>query len=77
MFRYFEIIWSSLKMAIEEFRSNKLRTFLSLLGITFGIFCIISVLSTINSMEAAVQHEMACGGNISNARYQNMRNWFC
>jgi len=63
MFRYFEIIWSSLKMAIEEFRSNKLRTFLSLLGITFGIFCIISVLSTINSMEAAVQHDIQSLGS--------------
>ncbi|HXB43120.1 MAG TPA: ABC transporter permease [Puia sp.] len=63
MFRYVEIIWSSLKMAIEEFRSNKLRTFLSLLGITFGIFCIISVLSTINSMEAAVQHDIQSLGS--------------
>ena len=63
MFRYIEIIWSSLKMALQEFRSNKLRTFLSLLGITFGIFCIISVLSTINSMEAAVQHDIQSLGS--------------
>ena len=45
-------------MAIQEFRSNKLRTFLSLLGITFGIFCIISVLATINSMKTAVQNDI-------------------
>lgn len=45
-------------MAIAEFRSNKLRTFLSLLGITFGIFCIISVLATINSMKTAVQNDI-------------------
>jgi len=45
-------------MALEEFRSNKLRTFLSLLGITFGIFCIISVLATINSMKTAVQNDI-------------------
>jgi len=64
MLRYLEIIWSSLKMALQEFRSNKLRTFLSLLGITFGIFCIISVLSTINSMEAAIQKDIkALGSN--------------
>ncbi len=63
MFRYFEIIGSSFKMALQEFRSNKLRTFLSLLGITFGIFCIISVLSTINSMEAAVQHDIQSLGS--------------
>ncbi len=64
MFRYLEIIWTSLKMALQEFRSNKLRTFLSLLGITFGIFCIISVVSTINSMEAAIQKDIkALGSN--------------
>ena len=64
MRRFLEIIWTSLKMALQEFRSNKLRTFLSLLGITFGIFCIISVLSTINSMEGAIQRDIkALGSN--------------
>jgi len=58
MFRFLNIFWTSLKMAIQEFRSNKLRTFLSLLGITFGIFCIISVLATISSMELAVKNEL-------------------
>ena len=65
MFRYFEIIGSSFKMALQEFRSNKLRTFLSLLGITFGIFCIISVLSTISSMEAAIQNDLKSLGSSS------------
>jgi putative ABC transport system permease protein len=50
-------------MALQEFRSNKLRTFLSLLGITFGIFCIISVLSTISSMQLAVQNDIKSLGN--------------
>jgi putative ABC transport system permease protein len=51
-------------MALQEFRSNKLRTFLSLLGITFGIFCIISVLSTVNSMETAILKDIkALGSN--------------
>ena len=63
MFRYLEIIWTSFKMALEEFRSNKLRTFLSLLGITFGIFCIISVLSTISSMQLAVNNDLKSMGN--------------
>ena len=52
MRRFVAIIWSSLKMALQEFRSNKLRTFLSLFGVTIGIFCIISVLSTVNSLES-------------------------
>ena len=50
-------------MALAEFRSNKLRTFLSLLGITFGIFCIISVLSTISSMQLAVNNDLKALGN--------------
>jgi putative ABC transport system permease protein len=58
VFRFLNIVWSSLKIALQEFRSNKLRTFLSLLGITFGIFCIISVLATISSMELAVKNEI-------------------
>jgi putative ABC transport system permease protein len=66
MLRYLEIVGSSFKMALQEFRSNKLRTFLSLLGITFGIFCIISVLSTIASMESAIQDDLkSLGSNTS------------
>ncbi|HEY6900901.1 MAG TPA: ABC transporter permease [Puia sp.] len=63
MLRYLEIVWTSFKMALQEFRSNKLRTFLSLLGITFGIFCIISVLSTISSMQRAVNNDLKSLGN--------------
>ena len=63
MLRYLEIVWTSFKMALQEFRSNKLRTFLSLLGITFGIFCIISVLSTISSMQRAVNNDLKALGN--------------
>lgn len=58
MFRFVTIVWASFKMAIQEFRSNKLRTFLSLLGITFGIFCIISVLATVSSMKKALNDEL-------------------
>lgn len=58
MGRFLEIIWSSLKIALQEFRSNKLRTFLSLFGVTIGIFCIISVLSTVGSLEHAIQSDI-------------------
>ncbi|RYY19493.1 MAG: FtsX-like permease family protein [Chitinophagaceae bacterium] len=63
MRRFVAIIWSSLKMALQEFRSNKLRTFLSLFGVTIGIFCIISVLSTVNSLERKVQSDLKALGN--------------
>lgn len=59
-----EILGTSLKMALGEFRSNKLRTFLSLFGITIGIFCIIGVLATVNSLEQNVQKDIkALGSN--------------
>ncbi|HUM98137.1 MAG TPA: ABC transporter permease [Chitinophagaceae bacterium] len=62
--RNFEIIGSSLKMALQELRKNKLRTFLSLFGITIGIFCIISVLAVVNSLEQNIQNEVkALGSN--------------
>ena len=50
-------------MAIQEFRSNKLRTFLSLFGVTIGIFCIISVLSTVGSLEYAIQKDIKSLGS--------------
>jgi putative ABC transport system permease protein len=77
--RYLNIIITSLKMAIQEFRSNKLRTFLSLLGITFGIFCIISVLATISSMKTAVQNDIKTLGTntvfIDKWEYRNDNNY--
>ncbi len=50
-------------MAIDEFRANKLRTFLSLFGITIGIFCIIGVLATVNSLEQNVQKDIKALGS--------------
>ena len=58
MFKYLEIVWNSFKMALAEFRSNKLRTFLSLFGITVGIFCIIGVLATVDSLQRNVQNDI-------------------
>ena len=58
MRKFFEILFTSLKMALEEFRLNKLRTFLSLFGITIGIFCIIGVLATVNSLKRNVENDI-------------------
>lgn len=67
------ITWTSLQMAFEELRTNKLRSFLSLLGVTFGIFSIISVLSTISSMKKAISQELNSIGNnaIFVQKYEN------
>lgn len=56
--RTLEIISSSFKMAMLELWKNKLRTFLSLFGITIGIFCIIGVLATVNSLEHNIKNEV-------------------
>jgi len=56
--RSIEIVASSFKMALQELWKNKLRTFLSLFGITIGIFCIIGVLATVNSLERNIQNEV-------------------
>ncbi len=50
-------------MALSEFRSNKLRTFLSLFGITVGIFCIIGVLATVDSLQRNVQNDIKSLGS--------------
>ncbi|WP_212003751.1 ABC transporter permease [Chitinophaga sp. HK235] len=54
-----KILVTSLKMAIQELRVNKLRTFLSLLGITIGIFCIIAVFTLTNSLERNIRTDLA------------------
>lgn len=63
MRKTFEIFYNSLQFAMGELRKNKLRTFLSLLGITFGIFCIISVMATVSSLERNVRNSFKSFGN--------------
>ena len=52
------IIQNSLKLTFQELRVNKLRTALSLTGVAFGIFCIIGILATVNSLERNIQNEV-------------------
>lgn len=60
-----KILWSSLKMALQELRVNKLRTSLSLLGISIGIFCIIAVLTVTDSMESNIRNDLkSLGTNV-------------
>lgn len=61
--RTLEIIGNSFKMALQELLKNKLRTFLSLFGVTIGIFCIIGVLATVNSLQRNIQNEIKSMGN--------------
>jgi putative ABC transport system permease protein len=64
MRKIFEIASSSFRIAMQELWKNKLRTFLSLFGVTIGIFCIIGVLATVNSLQLNIQSEInALGSN--------------
>ncbi|CAL1517901.1 ABC transporter permease [Chitinophaga sp. MM2321] len=58
-----KILWNSFKMALQELRVNKLRTFLSLLGITIGIFCIIAVFTLTNSLERNIRKDLSALGD--------------
>ena len=63
MLKLFRILWNSFKMAVQELKNNKLRSALSLLGIAFGIFCIISILATVNSLEGKIHSDLQSFGN--------------
>ena len=63
MMKLLTILSTSLTLAVKELLANKLRTFLSLFGITIGIFCIIGVLATVDSLENKVQTDLKSIGN--------------
>lgn len=52
------ILLESFRQASSVLKSNPLRTFLSLLGITIGIFCIITVKSAVDSLEDSIMDSM-------------------
>ncbi len=59
----FTIISNAFLLAWSDLKANKFRTFLSLFGITIGIFCIIGVLSAINSLDRNIQKDLGKIGN--------------
>jgi putative ABC transport system permease protein len=64
MLKTLNILAASFRLAWQELKSNKLRTFLSLFGVTIGIFCIIGVLTTVDSLERNIKDGInALGSN--------------
>lgn len=51
MILYVRLLKESFAFAFNALRSNKLRTLLSLLGVTVGIFSIIAVLAAVDSLK--------------------------
>ena len=61
----FKIFFQSLRLSFEELRSSKLRSFLSLTGITIGILCVISVRTAVGSLEKNIKDSFdTFGGDI-------------
>lgn len=58
-----QLLKESVLFALSALISNKLRSFLSLLGITIGIFAVISVFTFIDSWEKKIQNSLADLGN--------------
>src|SRR6202012_1257911 len=58
MILFFKLFRESFLFAYDALRQNKLRTFLSLLGVTIGIFTIISVFSAVDTLRNNLQQSV-------------------
>lgn len=59
MLLYLRLLGESLQFALNALRNNKLRTLLSLLGVTIGIFSIIAVLAAVDSMDRKIKEDLS------------------
>lgn len=59
MILYFRLLKESFAFALNALRNNKLRTMLSLLGVTIGIFSIIAVLAAVDSLDQKIQKNLS------------------
>ena len=59
MLVYLRLLKESFSFALNALRTNKLRTFLSLLGVTVGIFSIIAVLAAVDSLDKTIQGQLS------------------
>lgn len=60
---FVKIVYESIVQAFQQLSANKLRSFLSLTGISIGIICIISVLSAVDSLKDNVSASFEKLGN--------------
>lgn len=59
MLLYLRLLKESFAFAMNALRNNKLRTMLSLLGVTIGIFSIIAVLAAVDSLDQKIQNDLS------------------
>ena len=60
---FFRLLKEGLFFAVNSVIVNKLRTFLSLFGITIGIFSIISVFTALDWMEKSIRDSISSLGD--------------
>lgn len=58
MLLYLRLLSESFTFAMNALRNNKLRTMLSLLGVTIGIFSIIAVLAAVDSLDKKIKADL-------------------
>lgn len=56
---FFRLTWESFRFAINALKTNLTRTVLSLLGVTVGIFAIITVFTLVDSLENKIKSSFA------------------
>lgn len=59
MLVYLRLLKESFRFALNALRNNKLRTLLSLLGVTIGIFSIIAVLAAVDSLDRKIKKDLS------------------
>lgn len=59
MLVYLRLLRESFGFALNALRNNKLRTLLSLLGVTIGIFSIIAVLAAVDSLDQKIKKDLS------------------
>ena len=59
MLLYLRLLKESFAFAMNALRNNKLRTMLSLLGVTIGIFSIIAVLAAVDSLDKKIKKDLS------------------
>lgn len=59
MLLYLRLLKESFSFAMNALSNNKLRTLLSLLGVTIGIFSIIAVLSAVDSLDQKIKKDLS------------------
>lgn len=59
MFIFLKILKESFVLSLQQLWANRLRTILSLLGVTVGIFSIIAILTAVDSLKKDIEDDLA------------------